>query len=169
MKRNSTFGPSDSSPHRPKRNSQYVNSSVTFFHIKCHKNFSKVSGVEGRKKSDWLSGRQIEPFGDRRDCFLFICGPSWRSWVSKVGNIEWKGKGGRFENFARRFAERARTLSSKTSTRPGNYQWLPVRPRGGLRQDSCSYFVYIQLFFIRGLFVCYWCARPPWRPWGRGG
>jgi hypothetical protein len=67
-------------------------------------------------------------------------------------------------NFTRRFAGIATGLSSKTSTRPGNYQWWPVRPRGGLRQDSCAYFVYIELFFFRGLFACYWCAGPPWRP-----
>jgi hypothetical protein len=54
-------------------------------------------------------------------------------------------------------------------TLPGNYQWWPVRHRGSLRQDSCAYFVYTELFFIKGLFVCYWCAGPPWRPWSRGG
>jgi hypothetical protein len=67
------------------------------------------------------------------------------------------------DNFARRFADIATTLSSKTSIRPGNYQKWPVRPRGGLRQDSCAYFVYIELFFFSGLFSCYWYAGPPWR------
>jgi hypothetical protein len=74
-----------------------------------------------------------------------------------------------FENFARRFTDIATGLSSKTLIRPGNYQLWPVRPRGGLRQDSCVYFVYIELFFFRGLFARYWCAGPPWRPWGRCG
>jgi hypothetical protein len=92
----------------------------------------------------------------------FICGSSWRSWVSKVGNIEWKERG--FENFARRVADIARGLSSKTSTRQGNYQWLPVRPRGGLRQDSCAYFVKIEFFL--GDYLCV-IGMPDLR-WGHG-
>jgi hypothetical protein len=143
--------------------------------------FRKASSVNQSSVQTWVESvgssrnvvrvrdRWVSHLGDRRDCFPFICGTSWRSWVSKVGNIEWKGNGGGFENFARRFADIARTLSSKTSTRPGNYQWWPVRPRGGLRQDSCTHFVYIALFFFRGLFACYWGARPPSMPWGRCG
>jgi hypothetical protein len=80
----------------------------------------------------------------------------------KLVTLTEKGGGGSVENIVRRFTDIARTLSSKTSTRQGNYQWWSVRPRRGLRSEV----VYIELFFFRGLFVCYWYAGPPWRPWG---
>jgi hypothetical protein len=58
-------------------------------------------------------------------------------------------------NFARRFADIATTLSSKTSIHPGNYQWWPVRHRGGLRQDSCVYCVVFGGDYLRIIGVSY--------------
>jgi hypothetical protein len=60
-----------------------------------------------------------------------------------------RGKGGGgVMNSAWRVAEIGRALSIKTSTRPGNYLWWPVRPRGGLRQHSCDIFCILSCFFF---------------------